>query len=43
MVEPVTAALFGIVLLGEELSMMQLAGMAVILLTITVLSVKKGD
>ncbi|MGM0896407.1 MAG: DMT family transporter [Bacillota bacterium] len=43
MVEPVTAALFGIVLLGEELSIVQLVGMAVILLTITVLSVKKGD
>lgn len=43
MVEPVTAALFVIVLLGEELSIVQLIGMAVILLTVTVLSVKKSD
>lgn len=43
MVEPVTASLFGILLLNEELSMVQLIGMAVILLTVTTLSVKKGD
>ncbi|MFC4713410.1 DMT family transporter [Planococcus dechangensis] len=43
MVEPVTASLFGILLLNEELSLVQLLGMAVILLTVTTLSVKKGD
>ncbi|MBT2582800.1 EamA family transporter [Planococcus sp. ISL-109] len=43
MVEPVTASLFGILLLGEELSIVQLIGMAVILLTVTTLSVKKSD
>lgn len=43
MVEPVTASLFGVLLLGEDLSIVQLIGMAVILLTITTLSVKKSD
>lgn len=43
MVEPVTASLFGLVLLGDELAIVQIIGMVIILLTITVLSVKKGD
>lgn len=43
MVEPVTAALFGIVLLGDELSIVQITGMVVILLTVTTLSAKKSE
>ncbi|WP_280771552.1 DMT family transporter [Salipaludibacillus daqingensis] len=42
MVEPVTASLFGVLLLGEHLTMIQLLGMSLILMTVTVLSVKKG-
>ncbi|GGD13656.1 DMT family transporter [Pontibacillus salipaludis] len=42
MVEPVTASLFGIVLLGNELTLMQYAGMGLILATITFLSVKQS-
>ncbi|MFC4735171.1 DMT family transporter [Bacillus daqingensis] len=38
MVEPVTASLFGVLLLGDYLSVIQLTGMAVILGTVTVLS-----
>ncbi|SFJ86623.1 Threonine/homoserine efflux transporter RhtA [Halobacillus dabanensis] len=43
MVEPVTASLFGVLLLGDHLTLIQLLGMALILLTITVLSVKQSD
>lgn len=43
MVEPVTASLFGIILLGNELTLMQYAGMGLILATITILSVKQSD
>ncbi len=39
MVEPVTASLFGVVVLHESLAGMQIAGMALILLTVTALSV----
>ncbi|MGQ4276990.1 EamA family transporter [Pseudidiomarina sp. E22-M8] len=39
MVEPVTASLFGVVVLGEELDIVQMAGMALILITVTALSV----
>ncbi|GHB06166.1 DMT family transporter [Modicisalibacter luteus] len=38
MVEPATASLFGVVILGEALSLAQGAGMAIILLTVTYLS-----
>lgn len=42
MVEPVTASAFGFFILSETLNAVQLCGMAIILLTATVLSVKKG-
>ncbi|WP_430788524.1 DMT family transporter [Virgibacillus flavescens] len=42
MVEPVTASLFGVLLLGDHLTIIQLLGMALILATVTVLSVKKS-
>ncbi len=38
-VEPVTASLFGIVVLDESLQSLQIVGMAIILLTVTALSV----
>lgn len=41
MVEPVTASLFGVVVMSEILSMIQLGGMATILVTVTVLNLKK--
>ncbi|SES18776.1 DMT family transporter [Salipaludibacillus aurantiacus] len=41
MVELVTASLFGVLLLGDHLTLIELLGMIVILLTITVLTVKK--
>jgi drug/metabolite transporter, DME family len=43
MVEPVTASLFGVLLLGDHLTLIQILGMVVILVTITVLSVKQSD
>ncbi|MBM7553871.1 DMT family transporter [Thalassobacillus pellis] len=43
MVEPVTASLFGVLLLGDHLTIIQTLGMALILVTITVLSVKQSD
>ncbi|GAA3965432.1 DMT family transporter [Allohahella marinimesophila] len=39
MVEPVTASLFGVVLLNESLALLQVLGMALILVTVTALSV----
>ncbi|MGD6818290.1 DMT family transporter [Metabacillus sp. 113a] len=42
MVEPVTASLFGVLLLGDQLAAVQVVGMAVILVTITVLSVRQS-
>ncbi|MGM0631618.1 MAG: DMT family transporter [Pseudomonadota bacterium] len=42
MVEPVTASLFGVVLLDERLVGMQVVGMALILITVTALSVYSG-
>ncbi|RUO51543.1 EamA family transporter [Pseudidiomarina halophila] len=39
MVEPVTASLFGVVVLDEKLNLIQLTGMALILITVTMLSV----
>ncbi|MCT8139128.1 EamA family transporter [Anaerobacillus sp. CMMVII] len=41
MVEPVTASLFGVLLLGDHLTIIQLLGMVLILVTITVLSRKR--
>lgn len=41
MVEPVTASLFGFVVLGQTLAPLQLAGMAIILITITLLSLQR--
>ncbi|RPF50403.1 DMT family transporter [Aquisalibacillus elongatus] len=43
MVEPVTASLFGVMILGDHLTFIQLIGMVLILVTITVLSVKQSD
>ncbi|MCA0971394.1 DMT family transporter [Halobacillus litoralis] len=43
MVEPVTASLFGIVFLKKELSLPQMAGMLLILFTITSLSMKQSE
>lgn len=42
MVEPVTASLFGVLLIGDPLTIIQLLGMVFILVTITVLSVKQS-
>ena len=42
MVEPVTASLFGVLLLGDYLDLIQLLGMALILFTVTFLSVKQA-
>jgi drug/metabolite transporter (DMT)-like permease len=39
MVEPITAALFGLLVLGEALNMPQVAGMALILGAVTGLSI----
>ncbi|WP_343218242.1 MULTISPECIES: DMT family transporter [unclassified Halomonas] len=39
MVEPVTATLFGVAVLGESLEMIQMLGMGIILFTVTALSV----
>ena len=43
MVEPVTASIFGVLIIGDHLTAIQLLGMMVILVTITVLSVKQSD
>ncbi|MCA0147220.1 DMT family transporter [Rossellomorea vietnamensis] len=43
MVEPVTASLFGVLVIGDHLNLIQVLGMAVILVTITVLSVKQSN
>lgn len=42
MVEPVTAALFGVMILNESLAGLQFIGMGLILVTVTALSVRKG-
>ncbi|MCG1010774.1 DMT family transporter [Salinicoccus sp. ID82-1] len=42
MVEPVTASLFGVVILGDGLGFVQILGMGIILVTITVLSAKQA-
>ena len=39
MVEPVTASLFGVAVLHENLAALQYSGMGIILVTVTVLSV----
>lgn len=41
MVEPVTASLFGFLLIGDHLTIIQLLGIVLILVTVIVLSVKK--
>ena len=43
MVEPVTASLFGVLVIGDHLNIIQMLGMAVILVTITILSVKQSN
>ncbi|MFQ3546296.1 DMT family transporter [Halobacillus rhizosphaerae] len=43
MVEPVTASLFGVLVIGDSMTMIQLLGMVLILVTVTVLSVKQSD
>ncbi|MFC3418682.1 DMT family transporter [Salinicoccus hispanicus] len=42
MVEPVTASLFGVAILGDGLGFVQILGMGIILVTITVLSAKQA-
>ncbi|MBO8156342.1 MAG: EamA family transporter [Bacillaceae bacterium] len=42
MVEPVTASLFGVLFIGDHLTIIQLLGMVLILAAITVLSVKQS-
>lgn len=42
MVEPVTAALFGVVVLNQGLVALQILGMGLILFTVTALSVRSG-
>ncbi len=42
MIEPVTASLFGVLLLGDHLALTQPLGMGIIMVTITVLSVKQS-
>ena len=37
--EPISASLFGVVVLGEQLAIAQLTGIVIILVTVTVLSV----
>jgi len=41
MIEPVTAALFGLLVLGESLDLGQAAGLALIVITVTVLSARR--
>ncbi|WP_077622498.1 DMT family transporter [Sediminibacillus massiliensis] len=43
MIEPVTASLFGVLLLGDHLTFIQILGMVIILVTITVLSMKQSS
>ncbi|SFI27209.1 Threonine/homoserine efflux transporter RhtA [Tindallia magadiensis] len=43
MVEPVTASLFGFVVLSQTLAMNQIAGMGIILVTVTSLSTKQSE
>ncbi|KGP72679.1 membrane protein [Pontibacillus yanchengensis Y32] len=43
MVEPVTASLFGVLVLGQFLNPTQIAGMVIILITITILTTKKTE
>ncbi|MGD6801935.1 DMT family transporter [Rossellomorea vietnamensis] len=42
MIEPVTASLFGLLILGDHLNLIQYLGMVIILATITLLSVKQS-
>lgn len=42
MVEPVTASLFGVLLLGDHLTLIQVLGIAILLATVTLLSVKQS-
>lgn len=43
MVEPVTASLFGVLVIGDHLTIIQILGIIVILVTITMLSMKQSD
>ncbi|WP_044339840.1 DMT family transporter [Rossellomorea aquimaris] len=43
MVEPVTASLFGVLVIGDHLTPIQIFGIVVILVTITLLSMKQSD
>jgi len=43
MIEPVTASLFGVLILSEHLTALQVVGMALILVTVTALSVRSSD
>jgi len=43
MTEPVTASLFGILVIGESLDLIQLLGIVLILFTVTLLAVKQSE
>lgn len=43
MIEPVTASLFGLLIMGNQLSAIQFSGMGLILFTITFLSVRQSE
>lgn len=43
MIEPVTASLFGYLFIGDHLTIIQLVGMVVILITITILNMKQSN
>jgi drug/metabolite transporter (DMT)-like permease len=43
MVEPVTASLFGVLVLNQSLTELQITGMVLILLTVTALSIYSGS
>ncbi|MDQ0158338.1 DMT family transporter [Alkalibacillus salilacus] len=43
MLEPVTASLFGVLLLGDHLGLVQFLGMVLILATVSLLSLKQSD
>ncbi|MGO1059632.1 DMT family transporter [Planococcus sp. FY231025] len=43
MIEPVTASLLGVLVLGDNLTIIQILGMAIILFTITLLSIKQSS
>jgi drug/metabolite transporter (DMT)-like permease len=43
MIEPITASLFGVLILSEKLALFQFVGMALILIAVTALSLQSGS